>query len=70
MKSFTQFCREQMDAPTDQYGQLLSTFKLSMAEFIDDLTDITAFDTVEVSLDDNDPTRVMLKFRGNEDSGD
>jgi hypothetical protein len=70
LRTFQQFCREQMDAPTDQHGHILSTFELSMVQFMADLVDMKDYDTVEVTLDDNDPTKVMLRFRGNEDSGD
>jgi len=59
-----------MNAPTDSQGRVLSTFKLTMAEFIDDLLDITAFDTVEVTHDYEDPTKVLLKFHIAEGSGD
>lgn len=70
MQTFKQFCKETMNAPTDSQGRVLSTFEMSMADFIDDLTDITAFDTVEVTHDDEDPTKVILKFHLAEDSGD
>ena len=69
VQTFKQFCKENMNAPTDSQGRVLSTFKLSMAEFIDDLSDITAFDTVEVTHDDADATKVILKFHLAEDSG-
>jgi hypothetical protein len=52
-----------MDAPTDQDGNVLSTFELSIAELREDLVDIDGSDTVEVTLDDKDPTSVVLKFK-------
>ena len=70
VQSFKQFCKETMNAPTDSQGRVLSTFTLSMAEFIDDLASITAFDTVEVTHDYENPTKVMLKFHLAEDSDD
>ena len=70
IQSFSVFCKENMNAPTDSQGRVLSTFKLSMAEFIDDLASITAFDTVEVKQDADDATKVLLKFHIAEDSGD
>jgi hypothetical protein len=70
VQTFKQFCKETMNAPTDSQGRVLSTFKLTMAEFIDDLASITAFDTVEVTHDYQDPTKVLLKFHLAEDSGD
>ena len=70
IQSFSVFCKETMNAPTDSQGRVLSTFEISMAEFIDDLLDITAFDTVEVTHDYEDPTKVLLKFHIAEGSGD
>lgn len=70
IQSFKQFCKETMNAPTDSQGRMLSTFELSMAEFIDDLASITAFDTVQVTHDAEDATKVMLKFHLAEDGGD
>ena len=65
-KSFKQFCRENMDAPTDQHGNMLSTFELSMVQFRAELADMRDYATVEVTLDDNDPTKVLLKFKQGE----
>ena len=70
IQSFKQFCKETMNAPTDSQGRVLSTFKLSMTEFIDDLASITVFDTVEVTHDYKNPTKVILKFHLAEDSDD
>jgi hypothetical protein len=41
------FCRENVDAPTDKQGRLLSNFEMSIAELREDLADINDFDTVE-----------------------
>lgn len=63
LRTFKQFCRENMDAPTDQHGHILSTFELSVAQLIDELADLRDYAIVEVTLDENDPTKVMLKFK-------
>ena len=63
LHTFKQFCRENMDASTDQHGNMLSTFELSMVTFMDELVDLRDYATVEVTLDENDPTKVMLKFK-------
>ena len=70
LHTFKQFCREQMNALTDQDENLSPTFELSVVQVRDELPDLRDYATVEVTLDENDPTKVLLKFRGNEDSGD
>jgi hypothetical protein len=63
LKSFTHFCREQMDAPGDGQGNLLHTFTMTLTDFIDELTDMKeTYEKVEVTLDDDDPIKVGLKF--------
>lgn len=57
-KSFKQFCRKAM------------TFEVSVVQVRDELPDLRDYARVEVTLDKNDPTKVLLKFRGNEDNGD
>ena len=62
---------ENLDAPTEhQQGDLSPTFELSVVRVGDELPDLRDYATVEVTLDKNDPTKVLLKFRGNEDSRD
>lgn len=70
LHTFKQFCRESMNASTDQDGNKLSTFELSVVRVGDELPDLRDYATVEVTLDKTDPTKVMLKFRRDEDSGD
>ena len=70
LHTFQQFCREQMDVPMDQHGNLISTFELSVAQLIDEFADLRGYATVEVTLDDNDPTKVMLRFKRGEDRDD
>ena len=57
--------RVSMDAPMDQQGNLLSTFELSVADFT---AEIDGFDRVEVTLDDDDPGRMQLRFKRCEDA--
>lgn len=68
LHTFKQFCREHMDAPTDQHGNILSTFELSVVRLGDELPDLRDYATVEVTLDADDPTKVLLRFRRDEDS--
>ena len=70
LHTFKDFCREQMDVPMDQHGNLISTFELSMVQLRTELADMKDYATVEVTLDDDDPTKVLLRFRGNEDRDD
>lgn len=70
LHTFKHFCREQMNASTDQHGNLSSTFELSIVRVGDELPDLRDYATVEVTLDKNDPTKVLLKFRKDEDRGD
>ena len=70
IQNFRAFCREQMNAPTYQQGNQVSTFELSVVPVGDELPDLRDYATVEVTLDKNDPTKVLLKFRKDEDSGD
>ena len=53
-------------APTDQHGKLLSKIHLSVAQVIDEFADLRDYPTVEVTLDENDPTKVLLKFKRGE----
>lgn len=68
IQNFQEFCREQMNASTDQRGNKLSTFELSVVQVGDELPDLRDYATVEVTLDKNDPTKVLLKFQRDEDS--
>ena len=61
IQNFRAFCREQMNA---------STFELSVVQVRDELPDLRDYATVEVTLDKNDPTKVQLRFRKDEDSED
>jgi hypothetical protein len=63
IQNFSRFCREAIDAPTDAQGNLLGTFTMTLTALIDELTDMKeTYDTIEVTLDDDDPTKVALKF--------
>ena len=55
---------------TDQEENQLSTFELSVVRIGDGLPDLRDYATVEVMLDKHDPTKVQLRFRKDEDSGD
>ena len=70
LQNFRAFLREQMNAPTDQHGNTLSTFEVSVVRVGEGLPDLRDYATVEVTLDKNDPTKVLLRFRKDEDSGD
>lgn len=70
IQNFRAFCQEQMNASTDQPGNQLSTFELSVVRVGDELPDLRDYATVEVTLDKNDPDKVLLRFRKDEDSGD
>jgi hypothetical protein len=70
LQNFKAFCREQMNASTDQDGNKLSTFELSVVRVGDELPDLRDYFTVEVTLDENDPTKVLLRLLGNDDRGD
>ena len=59
---------EPMNATTDQHGNLSPTFELSVVRIGDGLPDLRDYATVEVTLDKNDPTKVLLKFRRDEES--
>jgi hypothetical protein len=61
--------REEMDVLMDQKGNPLSTFELSVADFTAELAAINGFDRVEVTLDNDDPGKVLLNFRRDADSG-
>ena len=54
----------------DQPGNLSPTFELSVVRVGADLPDLRDYATVEVTLDKNDPTKVQLRFRKDEESGD
>lgn len=66
LHTFKQFCREAMNTSTNQ----VSTFELSVVEVGDELPDLRDYATVEVTLDKTDPTKVLLRFRKDEESGD
>jgi hypothetical protein len=53
------FCRENMDAPTDEHGNLLSKFELSVAQFLAELSD-SDYNTGEITLNDDDPNGVRV----------
>jgi hypothetical protein len=55
-----------MNTSTNQ----VSTFELSVVEVGDELPDLRDYATVEVTLDKTDPTKVLLRFRKDEESGD
>lgn len=63
IQNFRAFCREQMNASTDQHGNLSSTFELSVVRVGDELPDLRDYFTVEVTLDENDPSKVLLTFK-------
>jgi hypothetical protein len=54
----------------DQHGNLSPTFELSVVRIGDGLPDLRDYATVEVTLDKHDPTKVQLRFRKDEESGD
>lgn len=70
IQDFRKFCREQMNASTDERGNQLSTFELSVVRIGDELPDLRDYATVEVTLDQSDPDKFLLRFRKDEDSGD
>jgi hypothetical protein len=43
LQTFKDFCREQMDVPMDQHGNLISTFELSVAQLIDEFADLRGY---------------------------
>ena len=55
-------------APTDQHENQVSTFELSVVRVGDGLPDLRDYAAVEVTLDENDPTKVTLRFRKDEES--
>ena len=55
---------------TDQQGNLSPTFELSVVRVGQQLPDLRDYATVEVTLDKHDPTKVQLRFRKDEESGD
>ena len=55
---------------TDHHGSLLSTFELSVVKVGDELPDLRDYAIVKVTLDKHDPTKVQLRFRKDEESGD
>ena len=57
-------------ALTDQHENLSPTFELSGVRVGDGLPDLRDYATVEVTLDKHDPTKVLLKFRRDEESGE
>ena len=63
IQTLKQFSREKMNASTDQDGNLSPTFELSVVQVMDELPDLRDYATVEVTLDKNDPTKVLLKFK-------
>jgi len=59
-----------LPALTDQSGNLSPTFEVSVVRVGDALPDLRDYATVEVTLDKHDPTKVQLRFRKDEESGD
>lgn len=57
-------------APTDLHGNLSPTFELSVVRLGDGLPDLRDYATVEVTLDKNNPDKVLLRFRKDEESGE
>lgn len=55
---------------TDQQGNQLSTFELSVVRVGAGLPDLRDYATVEVTIDKHDPTKVQLRFRKDEEIGD
>ena len=55
---------------TDKPENLSPTFELSVVRVGDELPDLRDYATVEVTLDKHDPTKIQLRFRKDEDSGD
>jgi hypothetical protein len=54
----------------DQPGKQSPTFEVSFVRIGDGLPDLRDYATVEVTLDKHDPTKVQLRFRKDEESGD
>ena len=63
LQHFRAFCREQMNPSKDQQGSLSSTFELSVVQIGDELPDLRDYATVEVTLNDDDPNTVTLRFK-------
>jgi len=59
-----------LDASTDQPGNQSPTFELSVVRIGDGLPDLRDYATVEVTLDKHNPTKVQLKLRKDEASGE
>lgn len=60
---------ESLGAPTDLHGNLSPTFELSVVRIGDELPDLSDYVSVEVTLDKNNPDKVLLRFRKDEESG-
>ena len=58
------------DATTDQQMRRVTTFELSMIQLRDQLAEITGVETVEVTRDNDEPTKVELRFLRDKDRGD
>jgi hypothetical protein len=54
----------------NQPENLSPTFELSVVRVGDGLPDLRDYATVDVTLDKHDPTKVLLKFRKDEESGE
>jgi len=52
-----------MNPSKDQQGSLSSTFELSVVQIGDELPDLRDYATVEVTLNDDDPNTVTLRFK-------
>jgi hypothetical protein len=59
-----------MNSPTDARGRILHTFTMSMAAFRAELDDRNNYDTVKVTLYDEEPNKILLRFHTAEDSED
>ena len=57
-------------APTDLHGNLSPTFELSVVRIGDGLPNLRDYVSAEVTLDKHDPTKVQLRFRKDEESGE
>lgn len=56
-------------ATDNQQGRRVTTFELIIAELKSQLAEITAINSVEVTHYDDEPTRILLKFKKNEEWG-
>jgi hypothetical protein len=71
IKSFSTFCEDKMDSPTDAQGRILHKFTMSLDAYMNELIEMKEVcDTVEVTLTDDEPYKEVLRFHVAEASGD